>query len=558
MLPKHWALKQKNSSHVVQTLLENRGITDAETFFNPPDPLGITLKDVGISAKEVKKTIARIQIAKEKNERVVIFGDYDVDGVCSTSLLWQALKKAGIDVFPFTPDRFSDGYGMSISGLDKICEAHPEVKLIITVDNGIVANPAIEHATHCGIDVIVTDHHEKHGTNKALSVVHTTEVCGTAVAWFLSRELLGEGARDWLLQSLDLVGIATVADQMKLVGINRSLAYHGIRAIRTSKRVGLLALAEVCAADLTKVGAYEIGFVLGPRMNAAGRLSQALDVVRLLCTSNVSKAQSIAAHLNSLNTTRQDVTREVLITARAEIVEGERFIIVTGAFHEGVIGLAAGKIVEETGRPALVLSRGDTHIKGSARSVSGFHITDALRNFSDLLINVGGHEMAAGLTVSPENVDQFILKLKEYAQDNLPSELLTKKLTIDCGLSFNQISLDLVQEIQKMEPFGMGNPRPVFMTEDVEIVNIKRMGKMQEHLKIAFSSNDVKFEALCFHASAEALSLSVGEKLAIVYNIDINIWNGRQSLELMLKDFAQHTTHGKRETRTRKRISASS
>ncbi len=541
MLPRAWKIEHKNPENVITCLLESRGIKHPKAFFNPPHPSTFSLKKVGISEQAIGQFKKRIRIALKKKEVVVIYGDYDVDGVCSTALMWQTLSRLGLIVYPFVPDRFDEGYGMSAKGIDKIKEKHKTVSLIITVDNGIVANTAISYAKEHGINVVVTDHHEKAGKNNADIVIHTTKMCGTAVAWYVSNALLPKSDREYIDEALDLVGIATIADQMKLVGINRSLAMHGINAVRRSKRIGLRMLSESSAIVLSQVGAYEIGFVLGPRMNAAGRLAHALEVVRLLCTNQKGRALEIAHMLSELNTKRQSVTTEVIDLARTQVVESQKISIIQGNFHEGVIGLAAGRLVEETGRPSIVFAVGEAHAKGSARSIPGFHITEALRQFEPLLLSVGGHEMAAGLSVSVSQLPEFIKAFSAYVEKTIEiADLHAKELPIDCELPFQLITPELVTALSQMEPFGSGNPKPVFMTAKVEVLAVKPLGKAAAHVKVLLDQDGDRFEGLIFRIEQFESKPKVGSVLDVVYSIDQNTWNGTTKTELLIKDFKTH------------------
>lgn len=553
MLPKHWAVAQKNPADIVNALLSARGIKDTKEFFSPRRPHDYTIKEIGISSLQLKKALKIVKSAQKKEGKVVIYGDYDVDGVCATSVMWQVLHEYGLKVFPFIPDRFSDGYGLSLSGLQKIYEQYPDVALIVSVDNGIVAHEAVKEAKKKGIKVIVTDHHEKSGVCKADAVVHTTQVCGTAVVWFFGRELLKTQSPRFIDTCLDLVGISTISDQMKLIGVNRSLAYHGIQALQMTKRVGLKVLCDIAQIEIRKASTYEIGFVLGPRMNAAGRLAHGLDVVRLLCTKNSARAYEIAQSLQSLNAKRQTITADVLTLARAAIKKDQKIIIVKGAFHEGVVGLAAGRLVEETARPAIVFSEGELTLKGSARSVAGFSITEALREFSHLIMHVGGHEMAAGLTIESVKFTEFVSVFSHYVEKNLDDSLLIKKLIIDAEIPLDAVSLNLAQELKKLEPFGNGNPRPTFLTQKVKVVSVKRMGTKSQHLKLTVKGSEAFHDAVMFNLKENARVPELGSEADIVYSIDENNWKGNVSVQLMIKDI--HIHDKKQSTTSAKRVS---
>ncbi len=553
MLPKKWEIKDKNPTDILESLLKNRGIEDRESFLDPKNPLNFTFDELGVSEENLQNAVEKIILAKDKGETVVIYGDYDVDGTCATSLLWTTLHDKGLKVFPFIPDRFSDGYGMTISGLNKICERYSDVKVIVTVDNGIVAHEAIKEAQTRGIFVIVTDHHEISQKNEADILVHSTKICGTAIAWCLCREILKDSKKSQ--QNLDLVGIATIADQMKLVGVNRSFAYHGIAAIHDSSRAGIRALCETAEIVLTAVGTYEIGYIIGPRINAAGRLGDALTVVRLLCTGKMGLARDIAAELSDLNLKRQDITKTVLDAAREQTNGKSKILLVVGDFHEGVIGLAAGKLVEETGRPAIVFSKGEKHTKASARSILGFNVTKALREFEKMFVNVGGHEMAAGLTIETAKLPEFLEKFEMYVQENLSDDLFLKKLIVDCEVPFSDVTKELFVQLNKMEPFGNGNPKPIFATFDTTVRSLKPLGKTGDHLKLNIRKDSVTFEALLFRAKQWSISPKVGSNLDLVYSIDENTWNGNSTLQLLIKDFHEHVENKQSD---RKKVSKSS
>ncbi len=557
MLLNKWEVGDKNPKDIVESILRNRGITDIAEFLHPPHPSTYSLKALEISKVQLNKAVTLIKDAKEKGETVVIYGDYDVDGTCATALLWMSLHNFGLTVFPFIPDRFRDGYGMTISGLDQICTQHPDIKLLISVDNGIVAHEAIKEAQARGIVVVVTDHHEASHENKADALVHSTTMCGTALAWCLSREFDSKN----IDAGLDLVGIATIADQMKLTGINRSFAYHGIAALRKSKNIGVNALCENAEIVLREVGTYEIGYVLGPRINAAGRLSNAIDVVRLLCTKDIHKAREIASKLNSLNIQRQQITTNVLDEARRDPEAQGKIVLVVGEYHEGVIGLAAGKLVEESGLPAIVFSKSEKVTKGSARSITGFHITNALRVFEDMFINVGGHEMAAGFTIENTRLEEFLKVFSEYVANSIAPELFTRHLKIDCEIPFPTISEPLFRQLKELEPFGIGNPKPLFVSEGVVVSDVRFMGKSREHAKLTLTSQNKSFDGLLFRIKSQEAVPKVGSLLDVVYSIDENSWNGRTSIQLLIRDFHLNDTHdtntnnpGKRVSKTRKHL----
>jgi single-stranded-DNA-specific exonuclease len=461
---------------LIDILLNNRGIKkekEKKEFFNPTDPTKITLKSLGIKEPEVKKIIQRINKAKKNGEFVIIYGDYDADGITATAILWETLHEIGLEVLPFIPDRFEDGYGIKPESVEKLKKQFPNLSLIITVDNGIVAYKGVEKAGEMGIDVIIIDHHQK-GLQKlnTLFIIHSTFVCGSALAWFFSREIIKRS--DLLINNiqerLQLAAIGTIADQLPLTGSNRSIVKYGLVELNKTKRPGLLELFK--EARLTKVdtinniGTYEVGYVIAPRINAMGRLKHGIESLRLLCTKNREKAFEIASGIGRTNSERQKIVEEVLLLARKKVTN-EKVIVIAGEnYHEGVIGLAAGRLVEEFYRPAIVLSVNGDVSKASARSISGFNIIEAIRSI-DLHIEGGGHPMAAGFSITTENIEIFSKKINKFAEGILTDEMLQKKLKIDCQIDFELINMDLVSKLKSFEPTGLGNFTAVFLSKKV-------------------------------------------------------------------------------------------
>lgn len=400
---KKWEILSKlKTGKIVNSLLKNRGLKtkrQQEEFFNPVEPFKLSLKNLGINQKEVDKAISRIKKAKTSREKVIIYGDYDADGICGTAVLWETLYGLGIDVLPYIPERFSEGYGIKAESIKNLQETYSNLKLIITVDNGVVANKAVEVANKLGIDVIICDHHrprialtssrglrprarlpktgivgqvgrasirgkERYDYPNGFSIIHTTKICGTAIAWILVREI-GKRTKNekWKMKDgklLELVAIGTVADQMPLVQENRSLAKYGLEELRKTKRVGLLALFDVAGINKEEIGTYEINYMIAPRLNAMGRLEHAIESLRLLCTKDKNRARNLALTLNRTNFERQRIVDEVILHARKMVVKGNQrkvMVLAHESYHEGVIGLAAGKLVEEFYRPAIILSR---------------------------------------------------------------------------------------------------------------------------------------------------------------------------------------------------------
>ncbi len=541
--------KTKSANEVINLLLKNRGIKDKKEFFSPADPHKISLKSLKINESEVKKAIARIQKAKKDQELVFIYGDYDADGICSTAILWKTLHHMGLNVLPFIPDRFEDGYGIKPETVSQIYEKNLNVKLIITVDNGIVAYEGINRAKKIGIDVIVLDHHTK-GSKKlnALATVHTTLLSGSGIAWFFSRELAKSSKRTVLAEGqslieekLQLAAIGTIADQLPLIGANRSVVRYGLSELNITKRPGLRALFD--EAGLTAAGilvrpisTYEVGFIIAPRINAMGRLKHGIESLRLLCTKDRYKAVEIAKNIASTNTDRQKIVEEVVIATRKSVTDQKVIVIAGESYHEGVIGLAAGRLVEEFYRPAIVLSVKGEVSKASARSVSGFNIIEAIRSLESLYIEGGGHPMAAGFSIQTANIGKFTEEINRLADKLLTAELLERKLKVDCEIGFDQINFDLAKKLKDFEPVGLGNPTPTFTTPGVDVIDARTVGRDSKHLKLKLRQDGQIFDSIYFSGGEKYSELTPDSKIDVVFQVEENVWNSHTSLQLKIKD----------------------
>ena len=421
-LPK--SKKKITSEDIVNILLKSRGITTPEKrkeFFNPTLPEKITLRSLKISKPTVEKGIERIKKAKKNKEKIIVYGDYDADGITGTAVLWETLFAFDKETLPYIPDRFTEGYGLNPKTIVKLKEEYPNLGLIISVDNGIVANKAVTQANKLGIDVIITDHHKKGRTDpKVLAIIHTTEIGGAAVAWVFAREIrkalkipkskfpAGDG--------LDLTAIGTIADQISLLGPNRSFVKYGLRALNKTVRPGLLSLFKEAAIKRGAIGTYTVGFIIAPRINAMGRLEHAKHALRLLCIKKEVNAEELSLFLGKANNERRKIVDEVTIHATGAVKETMEtsILVVHESYHEGVIGLVASRLVETFYKPTIVISRGKETSKASARSIPGFNIIDAIRNLDKLTIEAGGHPMAAGFSIKTSNIDKFA---KEFEKE---------------------------------------------------------------------------------------------------------------------------------------------
>lgn len=529
---------------VIEALLENRNLTsesEKKEFFNPKHPAKLTLQELGIKKKEVSKALKRINKSKKNNEAILIYGDYDADGVSATAVLWEVLHFLGYDVHPFIPDRFEDGYGLNAKRINLLKSKLPNLKLIITVDNGIVAFSAVEEINKMGIDVIITDHHQAaKKLPPAAAIVHTDKVSGSAVAWILARELVRSSADNQRANpALDMVAIGTVADILPLLGPNRSFVAHGLAELNKIKRPGLVQLCIQAGINADKVGVYEVAFVIAPRINSMGRLKSALDSLRLVCTKKLSYAQKMAMEVSSTNLERQKIVSQVVEHALLQASKDEDspvFIVSDESYHEGVIGLVASKLVEKYYRPAIVISKGEKIAKASARSIAGFNIIENIRKFEHLIIEGGGHPLAAGFSIEIGKIEEFSKAFKKSSQNLLTEEILKRSISVDLDLTFELLNWELYGELKKFEPTGSGNKQPVFVTYGVEVAQVKTVGQEARHLKLQVKKDGVKFDAIGFNLGKYAIDLTEGIKVDIAYSIEENIWNGNSSLQLRLKD----------------------
>lgn len=538
-----WVIKGKSKAvssnqDIIDCLLRIRNIkspAQKKEFLSPTSPLKISLKDVGINEEEFKKAQKRLKTAKKNNEEIIIYGDYDADGVCATAILWETLYKLKYKVLPFIPNRFEDGYGITASSIDNLKTKNKNLKLIITVDNGIVAHDAIVHAKELGVDVIVTDHHALDNKKiKAFATIHTTQTSGSGVAWFFAKELAGNTEVE---KSLELACIGTVADQLPLIEVNRSIVLWGLKSLRVTKRRGLVQVFLGAGIDQNKISQYEIGFVIAPRINAMGRLGDGTDALRLICTTNSQRATELANLVNLTNSRRQKILEEVIIHSQeVALVDNKKgvLLLVHESYHEGIIGLAASRLVEQFGRPAVVIAKGEKISKGSARSVAGVNITQILRQMEELLLSIGGHELAAGFSIENSQLENFSSKLEEISTPIMGKISKDKKIAIDMALNFENINWELAQELEKFEPTGNGNPKPLFMIKDVEVIDKKLMGSEKQHLKLKVKNGNKTLDAVGFRMAENFEKIE--KKLSLAYNVEINSWNGVESLQLKIKD----------------------
>lgn len=521
---------------LIKILLENRGLKSNKEIieFLNPKLSSISSKNLEIKKSELDKAIKRIKKAIKEETQIIVFGDYDVDGITGTAILWETLNKMGANVMPYIPNRAKEGYGLSIAAIDNLLKLHKKTKIIITVDNGIVANEAIDYANKLGLEVIVTDHHVPlKRLPRAYAILHSTKVCGAAVAWILSKELGSKSNNH-----LELVALATVADVMKLTGHNRTLLKLGLEFIRKTSRPGFIEMFKLSGINQSEIGVYELGHIIGPRINAMGRLEHGMDSLRLICTNNNIRALKLAKKLHTTNAKRQELTIESVVHAKKIADKHKKIIIISDkSFNPGIIGLISGRLTEEYYRPSIVISVGEKLSKASARSVKGFNIVEFIRIAKELLVDVGGHPGAAGFTIKTNDIPKLKKVLEKLADKQIDKKLLIRKIKIDCELPLEFVEQKLFDSIQTLAPFGYGNPEPVFLAKKVIVSKMQLVGKEKNHLKLELGSmnHESRMNGIMFGVEKD-LKVNNGDEIDIAYSIFENEWQGNKKLELKLRD----------------------
>ncbi len=536
---------------LLRQILFNRGYAtdaDARAFLR-----GETSFDTDpFQMKGMSEAVDRIRFAMQHNEPIAIYGDYDVDGVTATALLVEALQKLGADVRGYIPNRFEEGYGLNTNALDELKAGG--VKLVITVDCGIRSPDEALHARNIGLDLIISDHHHPDGENlpPAFVVINPKQhgdaypdkdLAGVGIAYKVAEALFSNEDNSSVVtlnSLLDLVALGTVADLAPLVGENRMLVRKGLRQMRQTTRQGLFSLAAVAELALPKVNAGHIGFMLGPRLNAAGRLKEALAAFELLTTADVFKAGELAQQLDMQNRERQRITREMQTRAEEIAISDDPDTYLLFAAHEdfnsGVVGLAASRLTEKYYRPAVVASKGEEETRGSCRSITEFHITDALDQCADLLVRHGGHAAAAGFTVRNVNLPELVSRLKAIAEEKLSGTELRPTVMADAEVSLVDIRPELYEKALKyLEPTGYGNREAAFVARNVKVKNFRTVGAEGRHLKMSLEDDKgYTHDAIGFRLGDWQKSMPA--RVDVLFTYEVNEYNGRVGYQLNLKD----------------------
>lgn len=560
MLKKKWLLKEFDKSRVLEIsrtfgispltsiVLYNRGVRENEQIKN------FLSKDLGTMydpflMRDMDKAVKRINAAKEADEKITIYGDYDVDGITAIAILYKYLAGLGIDVDYYVPDRMQEGYGVNRDALDKIKTRGSS--LIITVDTGITAVEECEYATEIGLDVIVTDHHE---CKERIPDVYAAIDPKRKDCKYPFKSLAGVGVVFKLIQALDknsslfelmedyadLMCLGTVADISPLVDENRVIVTEGLKRFKHTKNVGLKALIDV-STNGKAITTSTIGYIIAPRINASGRLGCASRSVELFLTDDEENALKLANSLCEENSLRQQTEQKMFkealeyIEEHPEVKEDKIIVIPHENWHHGIVGIVSSKITEKFYKPSILLAIDGDEAKGSGRSVSGFNLFGALESCSDLLEKFGGHELAAGLTIKSSNIEEFRKKINEYSKDKISESMLVPTVMLDAAIKVPYITIDTVHDINRLQPFGVDNPTPAFAVRNIKIHKISVMSE-GKHLRMTLLKEGKYLDAVGFGMGEYYHHLEEGDFIDVAFALDINDYKGFQNVQLILKD----------------------
>ncbi|RSL34409.1 single-stranded-DNA-specific exonuclease RecJ [Salibacterium salarium] len=498
----------------------------------------------------MQTAVTRIREAIENKEKILIFGDYDADGVSSTTIMITLLKELQADFGWYIPNRFTEGYGPNIPAFERAREEG--ASLVITVDTGIAAVPEVKAANDMGLDVIITDHHEPPpelpdahcilNPKKPGCSYPFKELAGAGVALKVAHALLGYFPK----HMLDIYTIGTVSDLVPLLDENRTMVAYGLTSLSVSKKPGIQALKNICGIEGNEVEEDHVGFAMGPRINAAGRMEAADPAVHLLISNDPVEAEEWAEIIDGLNKERQKVvnemTKEAVEQVENEFPPEENSVLIVGksGWSPGVIGIVASRLMDRFYRPVIVLGIDEAtgEAKGSARSIKGFDIYKELSKSRDLLPHFGGHPMAAGLTMAADDIPELRNRLLKQASETLTENDFTPSLKVDMNVSLHQLTVSSLEEVRKLAPFGVGNPKPLFKVSDVSIASKRKIGSEKNHIKLEFASQDNRLDCVGFHLGELADGVTEYANASAVGELSINEWNGFRKPQLFLKDLA--------------------
>lgn len=506
---------------------------------------GINTFEDPATLPDVDAALDRLASARSWGERVVVYGDFDADGVTGTALLTKALRRYGLDVSSYIPHRVSEGHGLNVPAVEQL--ARQGAQLIVTVDCGITDVEAVARAGSLGVDTIITDHHvappalpqasavvNPHAPHSRYAFDHLT---GVGMSLKLAHALLEpEAGGSWADGLMELAAIGTVTDMAPLLGENRAIVREGLRHLGGTSSVGLRALLLAGRTDPTHASAETIGFTIGPRLNAAGRLGHAEPALELLLTADAERAKALVAELDGYNTERQQLTEKTLQRARALVPSTPPPLIMVGEpdFNPGVVGLVAGKLSEEFGAPAVVYAEESGRILASCRTAPGFHWANALSDCSDLLLRHGGHAGAAGFSCDPASLDALRERLEAIAAEQLGEGSRASDGVVDAEVELRELMGPSFQLLRRMEPFGVGNPAPLFLSRGVGVERATPMGSTGNHFRMTLRSSGATWDAVAFRQSWVNGTTAID----VVYTLDVDHWNGQPRLRLTIKDYA--------------------
>ena len=542
-------LKEKfNLSNLVAKILSNRNILEREMqeddikkFLNPTrddfyDPFLLP---------DMEQAIERIEQAINNNEKILIYGDYDADGITSTTILIKFFKEIGVEVDKYIPNRLEEGYGINNKALEEI--KNRGIDLIITVDTGITANDQVKYANELGLDVIITDHHEPSDEiPKAVAVIDAkrknnkypfNQLAGCGIAFKLTQAISIKRKLEpsKYLKNLDIVSIGTISDLVPLVDENRVIVKLGLMLVKQTKNIGLRKL--LLKSQLKELDSTSISFGITPRINAAGRLGNQNDALNLFITEDAKEAERLSEILNSYNIERQKIGNKIYEEAISQLKDKEKNCIILGKedWHHGVIGIVSSKITEKFNKPSILLCFENNIAKGSGRSVPGFDLYKAISSTKEYLLGFGGHTMACGLSLTVENFEKFKKEITKYIDENLDISKLEKEIYIDEILTIDDLDIEKIKELKSLEPFGEENQEPIIMYKNVEINGIRTLSE-NKHLKLSLKKNDKIIDAIGFNLGELAEKYKIGDTIDIVGNIEINSFNGKDLIQIRLID----------------------
>ena len=536
-----WKFLSSHPKDVAGEILKLRQIKDKTSFLNPD------YKDLSspYDIPGLKKACELITKVLKEGEPIGIFADYDADGICGGAILYRALKELGAKVYYYVPTR-EEGYGLNKTAVESFKKS--AVKLFICVDCGIRDVEEIKYAKKLGLKAIVADHHLKADVlPPAEAIIYPKSakedasfynLSGGGIAYMLAKALLGKSQKEkWLI---DLAAVATIADIVPLLGDNRIISKFGLVVLNKTKNLGLKFLIKEAQLESRELGTYEIGFMIAPRINAAGRISEPIKGFNLLVEGDSEEAKLVAKELDILNTQRQEILGQTTEEAfeqveKKKLYQNKAIVVVKKGWNDGVVGLVAGKIVDKYWRPAIVLSQTDSLLRGSARSIPGVNISELIGSCAKHVLSFGGHTQAAGLSLEAKKYDAFERGILENAS-KLDDKLYERELIVDVLLDISQVNLSLAEELEKFEPFGQDNPRPTFALKNVEIVGLRNVGKELAHVKAEICKDNHKCSIIGFNFERNGWDLKQGKKYDVAFSIKVDRWEGKKKVDLVLVD----------------------